>query len=106
MHHEYKSKYSHETLDCYRLAVEVARWIAKLGLSGALRDQAIRASQSVVLNIAEGCGRGGKSRQNHLRIARGSASEVCAVLDLVEHREAEAYQAKLRRIGMMLNAMI
>ena len=48
-----------------------------------LLDQLHRASRSVVLNIAEGLGVGrGKRRDQHFRIALGSAREAMAVIDL------------------------
>ena len=54
--------FDHERLDVYRLSMEVARWVAATdfprGLA-SLKDQAVRAAQSVVMNIAEGRGRGG-----------------------------------------------
>jgi len=48
-----------------------------------LDDQLHRAARSVVLNVAEGVGVGrGKRRDQHFRIALGSAREVMAVIDL------------------------
>lgn len=108
------SSFNHENLDCYRLALEVARWVAKapFGQAGAsLREQGLKASQSVPLNIAEGCARGGQAERNHFRIALGSAAETCAVLDLIVDEpgiEREAVlenQQKLRRIGAMLHRL-
>ena len=95
----------HEKLDVYKLAVTVARTVAgyrfKRG-DADLRDQAVRASRSIVLNIAEGCSRGGKAGQNHYRIALGSSAETCAVLDLVDFPDGRQTQDDLRRIGSML----
>src|SRR5687768_10990420 len=52
--------------------------------SGYLADQLRRASASIVLNFAEGCGRPSPAdRRRHFAIARGSAYEVGAVLDVV-----------------------
>ena len=70
-----------------------------------LKDQGTRAADSVVLNIAEGCGRGGRAGLNHFRIARGSVGEALAVLDLVDLEEGPEQQALLRRIGAMLHKM-
>jgi four helix bundle protein len=70
-----------------------------------LADQANRAAQSVVLNIAEGAGRGGPAGRNHFRIALGSAAELSAALDLVDLPEIAARQAELQRIGAMLRRM-
>ena len=96
---------NHERLDVYRLAVEVARWVAGTQFPTHLRtleDQALRASQSIVLNIAEGASRRGQAGRNHFRIALGSVAETCAVLDLVDLAGAPEQQAKLRRVGSML----
>ena len=100
--------FPHESLDCYRLAVGVSRWIAAAPFPprhADLADQACRASQSVVLNIAEGMAATGKVRRNHLRIALGSAGETNAVLDLVTLPEGDARQAELRRIGAMVRRL-
>ena len=97
--------FEHERLDCYRLAADVVRWLGRHTIDEPhLRDQATRAAQSIVLNIAEGCGRTGKSRRHHYSIARGSAAELSAALDLVP-ADTVAQQQKLRRINMMLWAM-
>ena len=100
----------HERLDVYRVAVGVARWARgqkfPRGLSG-LRDQLVRATSSVVLNIAEGASHLSKgSRVNHYRIARASAAESCAVLDLLDLPEASDRQQELRRVGAMLTRLI
>ena len=100
--------FPHETLDCYRLAVSVARWVGVARFPprhADLADQALRASQSVVLNIAEGMALSAAARRNHLRIALGSAAEACSVLDLVSLPDVEARQAELRRIGAMLRRL-
>ena len=98
----------HERLICYRLALKVARWLhATRFPRGAtdLRRQAVRAADSVVLNIAEGASRQGDAAKNHFRIALGSAAETCAVLDLVELPDAEERQHDLRRVGAMLGKL-
>ena len=103
-----KHPLSHETLDGYRLAVQVARWVraARFPVGDAdLRDQARRAAQSVVLNIAEGCHSLGGNRGKHFRVARGSAAEVCAVLDLVDLPGREAQQDATRRVVAMLSRL-
>ena len=49
----------------------------------SLRDQVQRASSSIVLNIAEGCGRFARSEKAHFHlIARGSAMECAGALDV------------------------
>ena len=100
--------FPHESLDCYRIAVSITRWVASTRFPtrhADLADQALRASQSVVLNIAEGSARQGAASKNHFRIALGSAAEVCAVLDLVDLPEAAARQSELRRVGAMLRRL-
>jgi four helix bundle protein len=77
-------------LDVYRVAVEFQRVVAQL-LSrprlGALRDQLDRADASVALNIAEGAGRFAPAdKARHYLIARGSALECLAIVDLFEAR--------------------
>ena len=99
------SYFDHERLDAYRLAVDVARAVAAARFARGeadLRDQAVRASRSVVLNLAEGRARGGGAGKNHYRIALGSAAETCAALDLATVADAAGIQDKLRRIGAML----
>ena len=101
-------RFDFESMDVYRVALEVARWVRDTrwpSPARRLQDEAARASQSMVLNIAEGRMRGGLPGRNHMRIARGSAGEVMAVLDLVALPEAEAQQAKLRRVGAMLRKL-
>jgi four helix bundle protein len=79
-----------ERLDCYRLAVEFQTIAARLVATrrvGALRDQLDRASVSIVLNLAEGAGRRFAREKAHFySIARGSATECAAVLDLLSAR--------------------
>jgi four helix bundle protein len=101
-------RFDHENLDVYQLALEVARACATLRIGPGrshLRDQLVRAADSVVLNLAEGRARGGDAGRNHFRIATGSAAEACACLDLLGTTEAAALQPKLRRIGAMLRGL-
>ncbi len=94
----------HERLDCYQLALVVARWVYRVRFPKDCQDsrnQLLRASQSIVLHIAEGSCRGGGAERNHYRIATGSAGECCAVLDVVPLPGAEEQQDNLRRIGAM-----
>ena len=77
-----------ERLDCYRVAVEfqmvAARLVASRRVGATLRDQLDRASVSIVLCIAESAGRRfARDKANFFTIARGSATECAAVLDLL-----------------------
>jgi four helix bundle protein len=79
----------HERLDVYHVALEYRRSLAPLakvrGIA-PLRDQLFRAADSVVLNIAEGAGRNSHAdKQRHYEIAKGSATESAAALDLLHH---------------------
>jgi four helix bundle protein len=55
----------------------------RAALSANLRDQLLRASSSAVLNTAEGFGSASRGvKRRHYEIARGSAMECVAILDL------------------------
>lgn len=71
-----------------------------------LRDQATRAADSVVLNLAEGWERGRHTNagKNHFRIAKGSAGEVFACLDILGLDDNLADD--LRRLGALLGGLV
>src|SRR5690606_4584809 len=78
-----------------------------------LADQLRRASQSIPQNIAEGCGRTTRAdKAKHYAIARGSAMECAAHLDVMkldELVESELYERGtdlLERIVAMLTKLI
>ena len=79
----------HEKLDVYQcsieflaLSVQVIETLPK-GYS-ALVDQLKRASWSIPLNIAEGCGKSSfPDKQRFYAFARGSAMECAAILDVL-----------------------
>ena len=101
--------FDHENLDCYRLAVNTARWVCKTswpkGMS-ELKSQAVRSSSSVCLNIAEGCARKGRAGVNHLRIADGSAAETTAAIDIAFGDLAAPQKEQMRRVSVMLSGLI
>ena len=71
--------FAHEVLHAYRVALEVARWVrsARWPRGDAhLKDQARRAADSVVLNLAEGASHEKGHRPKHFAIAKASAAEV------------------------------
>jgi len=82
-----KPVFDHERLDVYCVSLEFARWAYLLcsrlkGMNRHARDQLLRASQSVPLNIAEGNGkRTTPDRRRFFLIANGSALECAAILD-------------------------
>jgi four helix bundle protein len=81
--------FGHEKLDVYRLAIEYVGWVFHFceDLKGNrnAKDQIIRASQSIPLNIAEGNGKATDGdRRRYFEIARGSALECAAVQDVLQ----------------------
>ena len=92
--------FGHEKLTVYSVALGVARWAQEVGARRSLKDQLVRAADSVVLNIAEAAGLPpGDARRHHFRIAIGSAAEVDAVIDLIG---AVGPAEDIRRVGAML----
>jgi len=54
-----------------------------------LKDQLDRAATSIVLNIAEGAGEFSRDEKHRFyRMARRSATETAAILDVLERRQA------------------
>ena len=79
----------HERLDVFRVAIALVEHVAQLAVrrgSSSAHEQLRRASSSVALNFAEGCGhQSPRQRRRFFAIARGSVSEVAAAVD-VAHR--------------------
>ncbi len=81
--------FDHEKLDVYQLSIAFVGWTATLvrGLGGDhkdAKDQLLRSSQSIPRNIAEGNGkRSSAERRRYFEIARGSATESAASLDVL-----------------------
>ena len=108
----------HERLDVYQVSLDFAAWSYELAkslksLDRHLRDQLLRASQSIALNIAEGCGKlPSADRRRFLQIAGGSARECGAILDILVRcqviTDAEGKRGKelLVRIVAMLTRMM
>jgi four helix bundle protein len=95
-----------ERLDCFRVAVEFQALATELGWRrrlGTLRDQLDRASVSIVLNIAEGAGRRTPADKAHFFvIARGSATECAAVLELLAARRLMTPEAHRHGRGLLI----
>lgn len=115
----YAGGFDHEKLDVYSLSIEFQRWIGPLiegGLGKGTRLSAAKhldeASTSISNNIAEGNGkRSGADRCRYLDIARGSALECAACLDVLVARNrisddlAREGKATLVRIVSMLTKL-
>ena len=74
----------------YDLAVRYHRLVEQARVPGYLRDQLLRASSSVVLNVAEGSGKVSLAdKRRYFAIALGSFRESCAALDIANQRTPE-----------------
>ena len=101
-----------ETFDVYRVSLDACRSCAAItaSLDANLRDQLRRASSSVVLNVAEGFGSASRGvKRRHYEIARGSAMECVAIVDLASALGLEGVPAAARalftRAAMMLSRL-
>jgi four helix bundle protein len=112
-----KTYFDHEKLDVYQESIVFRSWVGDL-LSeiiskAAAKDQLNRASTSLPLNIAEGNGKfSDADRSRFLKIARGSALECAACLDVLVARRLIAAERivpakeQLARIVKMLMGML
>ena len=101
-----------ETFEVYRVSLDACRSCAPIApsLDANLRDQLRRASSSVVLNTAEGFGSASRGvKRRHYEIARGSAMECVAILDLAValglQDDVAASRALFTRAAMMLSKL-
>src|SRR5881394_221131 len=112
-----KTYFDHEKLDVYQESIVFCGWVGELlgqiSAKAAAKDQLDRASTSIPLNIAEGNGRFSTvDRARFLEIARGSALECAACLDVLAMRKLVAPQRilpakeRLVRIVNMLMGML
>lgn len=107
----------HEKLDVYRLAINYVAWVYEkaevlTGVHRSAREQWLRASQSIPLNIAEGNGKTAKAdRRRYFEIARGSALECAAIQDVLvvgkalDREESRERKIELDRIAAMLSRL-
>ena len=82
-------QFGHEQLDVYRVAIRYVAWAYETakrlrGIDRHARDQLLRASQSIPLNIAEGNEGTNADRRRFFEIARGSALECASIQDCLE----------------------
>ena len=108
---------THERLDVYCCSIEflatTQSFLRRFSRGQApLADQLRRAAMSIPLNIAEGTGKTTEAdRKNFFLIARGSASECGAILDVasvmnpLDPEEVGKAKLLLERIVSMLTKM-
>ncbi len=112
-----KVYFDHEKLDVYREAIDFCGWVgdflAAISAKAAAKDQLDRASTSIPLNIAEGNGKfSAKDRARFFEMARGSALECAACLDVLLVRKLATedqlvgQKDKLARIVQMLIGLL
>ena len=109
--------FDHEKLRVYQDAIAFVAWaddlLETVQRKAALKDQLERASTSIPLNIAEGNGKSWpKERCRFFEIARGSAVESAACLDvfvakkLIDTNIAYQGKEKLYLIVCMISGLI
>jgi four helix bundle protein len=87
-----KIYFDHEKLDVYQESIAFCSWVeeflARISAKAAAKDQLDRASTSIPPNIAEGNGKfSTKDRARFFEVARGSALECAACLDVLFARK-------------------
>ncbi len=107
----------HEKLVVYRLSIGYVAWVYEkagslTGVHRPARDQWLRASQSIPLNIAEGNGKtAAADRRRYFEIARGSVFECEAIQDVLvvgkvlNERESGERKVELDRMAAMLSRL-
>jgi len=107
----------HEKLDVYRLSIGYVAWFFEKagdlsGIHRPARDQWLRASHSIPLNIAEGNGKTTEAdRRRYFEIARGSALECAAIQDVLvvgkalTETESQKRKIELDRMASMLSRL-
>jgi four helix bundle protein len=114
-----KSKERHRPLlpalgrfSLYSKSLRCAELLETVVVHGSLRDQLYRAMDSVVLNVAEGAAQRTVAAKNrHYAIARASAWEAAAALDLMRLRNNSiphlpSIAGLLREMDAMLSALL
>ncbi|MCB9501138.1 MAG: four helix bundle protein [Deferribacteres bacterium] len=108
----------HEKLDVYQISVLFASWAyekskALKGVDRHIRDQLLRASLLIPLNIAEGNGKFSLAdRRRFFEISNGSSRECGAILDLmgnckiITKKDVEYGKDLLKRIVSILTKLI
>jgi four helix bundle protein len=105
--------FDHEKLDCYRVAMQALVLVDKIARSlprgyAKLKDQMQRASQGVVLLIAEASARSGADRAMRFKMSRSEAGEAGAALEaaltlrIANERDCTQARELLLRVSAML----
>jgi four helix bundle protein len=112
-----KTYFDHEKLNAYRVSLAFNEWVgeflAVVAAKAAAKDQLDRAATSIPLNIAEGNGKFSKrDRARFFDIARGSALESAAALDVLIRRKlapeeaiAPAKEQLLQIVNMLMGLL-
>ena len=87
-----KTYFDHEKLNAYQVSLAFNEWVGEflstVSAKSAAKDQLDRAATSISLNIAEGNGKFfRRDRARFFDIARGSALECAASLDVLVSRK-------------------
>jgi four helix bundle protein len=109
--------FDHEKLRVYQAAISFNEWagelLAEVTRKAAVKDQFDRATTSVPLNVAEGNAKfSSRDRARFFDIARGSALEAAACLDVLVSRRliradhADAGKSQLFEIVNMLMGLL
>lgn len=109
--------FGHEKLKVYQASIVFVAWadgiLQRCPDKAAVKDQLDRASTSIPLNIAEGNGKwSSRDRCRFLEIARGSAVECAACLDVLVAKQrlttadVESGKNQLHGIVSMLCGLI
>ena len=103
-------KFDHEKLNVYQKSIEFVVWSSELlktiPKSIAIHNQLERAATSIPLNIAEGNGKHTEAdRCRFFDIARGSALECAACLDVAVAKEVVAAEVVLAGKKLLLEVV-
>jgi four helix bundle protein len=112
-----KTYFDHEKLDVYQESIVLCNWVgdllSEITSKAAATDLLDRASTSLPLNIAEGNGKfSDKDRSRFFEMARGSALECAACLDvrlvrkLANQDQVILAKERLARIVQMLVGLL
>jgi len=108
----FRSRFAHERLDAYRVALALFRGVEQMALPKGhadLRDQLRRATAATVRHIAEAANRTHpRDKAARFIVAQGECGECAAVLEMAEvlHLAPTARLRELRRLAGRVGAML